>query len=205
MLAGHVIGFAHITIVSWLLIRSVSCTASIGPTQNPILVNSSRAYIIISLSLLLVHWARKRRTMTTHLHQSSLEGVLDFSLPFSLTSEQHESARNLVIGLTQHYGPERTVRKGYRPATLIQATLEHVASPDTFMTFFLSYVFDVLCPKEGTTTDSDITHILSYFEGFSSWDSEQINKLHEGLEKFGDYIIENFLLPRKWIICLHMR
>jgi hypothetical protein len=33
-----------------------------------------------------------------------------------------------------HYGSETTVGKGYRPAALIQATLEHVPSPDTFMT-----------------------------------------------------------------------
>jgi hypothetical protein len=144
--------------------------------------------------------------MATHRHQSSLEGVLDFSIPLSLTPQQHESARNLVIRLIWHYGPEKTVRKGYRPATLIQATLEHVASPDTFMTFFLSYIYDDLHLEEGSTGDSDITHSLSYLEGFSSWEPEQINKLHGGLERFAEYIVENFFLPRALIphfyICL---
>jgi hypothetical protein len=136
--------------------------------------------------------------MANHRHQSSLEGVLDFSIPLSLTPQQHESARNLVIRLVRHYGLEKTVRKGYRPAALIQATLEHVTSPDTFMTFFLSYIYEDLCSDEGHAVvgDSDITHALVFFEGFSSWEPEQIHKLHEGLEKFAEYIVENFLLPR---------
>lgn len=73
--------------------------------------------------------------MTTHRHQSSLEGVLDFSIPLSLTSQQRESAVGHVAKLVRQYGPERTVRKGYRPAALIQAILEHVLSPDTFFDF----------------------------------------------------------------------
>ncbi|KAJ5201644.1 uncharacterized protein N7498_006307 [Penicillium cinerascens] len=128
-------------------------------------------------------------------HQSSLEGVLDLSIPLSLTPQQHESARNLVIRLVRHYGPEKTVRNGYRPAALIQATLEHVTSPDTFMTFFLSYIYEYLCSDEGHTVNSDITHALVFFEGFSSWEPEQINKLYESLEKFAEYIVANFLLP----------
>jgi hypothetical protein len=144
--------------------------------------------------------------MATHRHQSSLEGVLDFSIPLPLTPQQHESARNLVIRLVRHYGSEKTVRKGYRPAALIQATLEHVTSPDTFMTFFLTYIYEDLHSDERHAVDSDITHALVFFEGFSSWEPEQINKLHEGLEKFAEYIVENFFLPRSLIpyiyICL---
>lgn len=144
--------------------------------------------------------------MATHRHQSSLEGVLDFSIPLSLTPQQHESARNLVVRLVRHYGSEKTVRKGYRPAALIQATLEHVTSLDTFMAFFLTYIYEDLHSDERHAVDSDITRALVFFEGFSSWEPEQINKLHEGLEKFAEYIVENFLLPRSLIpyiyICL---
>ncbi|KAJ5254038.1 hypothetical protein N7524_011218 [Penicillium chrysogenum] len=112
-----------------------------------------------------------------------------------LIPQQHESARNLVIMLVRHYGSEKTVGKGYRPAALIQATPEHVPSPDTFMTFFLSYIYEDLRSDEGHVVDSDITHALAFFEGFFSWEPEQINKLHEGLEKFAEYIVGNFLLP----------
>ncbi|KAJ5971713.1 uncharacterized protein N7479_001631 [Penicillium vulpinum] len=133
--------------------------------------------------------------MATHRHQSSLGGVLDFSIPLLLTRKQHELAKNLVITLVRHYGSEKTVRKGYRPAALIQATLEHVTSPDTFMTFFLTYIYEDLRFDEGQAVDSDIALALAFFEGFSSWEPEQINKLHGGLEKFAEYIVENFLLP----------
>lgn len=109
-----------------------------------------------------------------------------------------------MIRLVRHYGPEKTVRKGYRPAALIQATLGHVTSPDTFMTFFLSYIYEELCSEEGHAVDIDITHALVFFEGFSSWEPEQINKLHEGLEKFAEYIVENFLLPRSSIPYLYI-
>lgn len=107
--------------------------------------------------------------------------------------------RNLVITLVRHYGSEKTVGKGYRPATLIQATLEHVASPDTFITFLLSYIYKDMRSDEGHADDSDITHALVFFEGFSSWEPEQISKLHGGLEKFAEYIVENFFLPRSSI------
>ncbi|KAJ5387438.1 hypothetical protein N7509_009979 [Penicillium cosmopolitanum] len=95
----------------------------------------------------------------------------------------YESARILVIRLVQYYGLEKTVWKGYRPAALIEATLKHVTSPDTFMTFFLSYIYEDLCSDEGHAVvgDSDITHALVFLEGFSSWEPEQI---HKGLERF---------------------
>ncbi|KAI1833893.1 hypothetical protein DTO006G1_349 [Penicillium roqueforti] len=133
--------------------------------------------------------------MATHRHHSSIEGALDFSMPLSLTPQQHKSARNLMIRLIRHYGSGKTVRKGYRPASLIQATLEYVKSLDTFMTFFLLYIYEDLLYDEGHAVDFDITHALVFFEGLSSWEPEQINKLHESLEKFAEYIVENFLLP----------
>ncbi|KAF3027049.1 hypothetical protein E8E15_007699 [Penicillium rubens] len=99
------------------------------------------------------------------------------------------------MSFVRHYGSETTVGKGYRPAALIQATLEHVPSPDTFMTFFLLYIYEDLRSDEGHAVDPDITHALAFFEGFFSWEPEQINKLHEGLERFAEYIVGNFLLP----------
>ncbi|KAJ6118432.1 hypothetical protein N7471_013899 [Penicillium samsonianum] len=63
------------------------------------------------------------------------------------------------------------------------------------MTFFLTYTYEDLRSDEGHAVDSDITHALVFFEGFSSWEPEQINKLHGGLEKFAEHIVEIFLLP----------
>jgi hypothetical protein len=120
----------------------------------------------------------------------------DFSIALSLTPQQLELARNLVIRLVWHYDPEQAVRKGYKPAALIQATLQYVASPDTFLTFFLSYIYEALFSNEQYAVDFDINHTISYLDGFASWDSERIQNLNEALEKFAEYIVDNFLLPR---------
>ncbi len=63
------------------------------------------------------------------------------------------------------------------------------------MTFFLLYIYEDLCSDERYAVDSDITHALVFFEGFSLWETELIRKLHKGLEKFAGYIVDNFLLP----------
>lgn len=101
--------------------------------------------------------------------------------------------------------PRKTVRKGYKPAALVQATLKHVASPDTFMTFFFSYIYEKLNSEEGLAVGSDITHALLCFDSFSSWEPEHINQLIEGLEKFAEYMVGNFLLPRLLIPYLYYR
>ena len=140
--------------------------------------------------------------MAAH-RQSSLEGVLDFLVPFSLTSQQRESARALVIQLVQHYGLEQTVQNvqnGYKPAALIHAILEHfappdTASPDTFLHFFLSYIYEDLCSTEEPVVDFEMTRTLSYFDDWAEWDPEQINDLNNAIETFAEFIVDNFLLP----------
>lgn len=96
-------------------------------------------------------------------------------------------------------GPSRP-RKGYKPAALIQAMLEYVTSPDTLMTFFFSYIYDLLCSKEEHEVEFDMAHALSYLDGLATCDSEDKDKLNEALEKFAEYIVENFLLPRTLLV-----
>ncbi|KAJ5784127.1 uncharacterized protein N7518_009804 [Penicillium psychrosexuale] len=139
--------------------------------------------------------------MAGNRHQSSLEGVLDFLIPFSLTSQQRESARDLVIQLVQYYGPEQTVQKGYKPAALIYAILEHfeapdTAFPDTFLNFFLSYIYEYLCSTEELVVDFEMTRTLSFFDNWAKWGPEQINDLKKAIEAFAEFIVDNFLLPR---------
>lgn len=97
--------------------------------------------------------------------------------------------------LVRQYGAERTVRKGYRPAALIQAILEHVMSPDTFLRFFFAYIYEYICSNGEPADGYDITTSLSYLDGLAPWKPEQIRSLNEALEKFAEYIVENFLLP----------
>ena len=131
-----------------------------------------------------------------HRHQSSLEGVIDFSIPLSLTAQQRQSASDLLTWLSHGYGLKQVGRKGYKPAALIQATLEHVASPDHFLTFFVSYIYEESCPKDTTVVDFKVDDALSYFDGLASRNPEQLNNLKEAFEKCAEYIVENFLLPR---------
>ncbi|KAF4764967.1 hypothetical protein HAV15_003270 [Penicillium sp. str.  len=63
------------------------------------------------------------------------------------------------------------------------------------MTFFLTYTYEDLRSDEGHAVDSDITHALVFFEGFSSWEPEQINKLHGGLEKLLSISLKFFSFP----------
>lgn len=126
----------------------------------------------------------------------ALSPSLDFFVFLSLTSQQRELVTNLVATLVQRDGFEQTVPEGYRPAALIQTILEHVRSPDTFLTFFLSFIYEYLCSNEETVVSSDITCALSYFDDLALWTSEQTKHLHEALEKFAECFIETFLLPR---------
>lgn len=134
--------------------------------------------------------------MALHRHQSSLEKVLDFSQPFSLTPQQRQAATTLFRYLIQHYGLERTIQSGYKPAALIQATFEHVTSKDAFLLFFFSHIYENLCSGVANPIDSDITVVLSFFDGFSSWDQNQKQNANGAIESFAEYIVENFLLPR---------
>jgi hypothetical protein len=63
------------------------------------------------------------------------------------------------------------------------------------LTFFLSYIYEALFSNEQYAVDFDINHTISYLDGFASWDSERIQNLNEALEKFAEYIVDNFLLP----------
>lgn len=144
------------------------------------------------------------KTMAAHCHRPSLGGILETLIPFSLTLQQRESAKHVVIKLMRHYGPERTVPKGYRPAALIHAILEHVAYLDTFLNFFLSYIYGGLCFNEGPVVDFDITHALSYFNDWPSWEPEQIHDLTRSIEKFAEFIVDDFLLPRMPLTRLYL-
>ncbi|QVM09592.1 hypothetical protein D8B26_004247 [Coccidioides posadasii str. Silveira] len=95
--------------------------------------------------------------MSSHRHQSSLEGVLDISEPFSLTPQQSSSARSLLDILIKDYGLERATERGYKPAKLIHVMLDFISSKDSFLTLFFTFLHENLA---GVT--SNITLALSY-------------------------------------------
>jgi hypothetical protein len=135
--------------------------------------------------------------MSLHRHQSSLEDVLNFSEPFLLTPQQHQTARSLLNALTEHYGPEQTSQKGYLPAKLIRSTFNYVASKDSFLTFFFTYLHECL-----TEVNSDIALALSYFYDFASWDADMQRKAMGAVEEFADFMVTQFFLPRAFVMIL---
>ncbi|EAW13473.1 HNH endonuclease signature motif containing protein [Aspergillus clavatus NRRL 1] len=128
--------------------------------------------------------------MSLHRHQSSLEDALNFSELFLLTPQQHQTARSLLNALTEHYGPEQTSQKGYLPATLIRSTFNYVASKDSFLAFFFTYLYECL-----TNVNSDIALAVSYFNDFASWDAVMQGKVMGAVEEFADFMVTQFFLP----------
>ncbi|EDN11043.1 predicted protein [Histoplasma mississippiense (nom. inval.)] len=132
--------------------------------------------------------------MALHRHKSSLEGFLDFSEPFSLTPQQNKAASGILNKLIEDYGLERTGRRGYMPAMLINATFEHVhaQSKDAFLNFFILYIHEHL---DGNTAEPDISLALAYLDGFSSFDTDKKSEIRSLVELFADYMVDNFFTP----------
>ncbi|OAL75678.1 hypothetical protein A7D00_1278 [Trichophyton violaceum] len=139
--------------------------------------------------------SRRSLLMALHRHQSSLERVLDFSPPFSLNSQQRQRAATLLRSLVQLYGVEQTICHGFKPASLIQFTFEHVKAQDAFLSFYFSFLYENLCPGVTDSTEPEVTVALSFFDDFSTWDQNQKEDVNRASEKFAEYIVENFLLP----------
>ncbi|RMJ23420.1 ANK [Aspergillus sp. HF37] len=76
----------------------------------------------------------------------------------------------------------KTMLKGHKPAALVHAFLDDVASPDTFLTSFLFYLFENL--YDFLEVDLDVNLALSDLESFASWKPEKINELDETLQSF---------------------
>ena len=128
----------------------------------------------------------------------SLIEALDASPPFALPSHLSAQATSLLHAFLQFYGLERTTRHGYKPATLIQITFQHVACKDAFLVFFFAYVYQSLCSGAGTCLDADtMVDSASFFATWDSWDSPRKSALKHAIGDFAENFVANFLLPRK--------
>ena len=112
---------------------------------------------------------------------------------------QDQKATALLDKLIWYYGLEQTIPQGYKPAILIQETYRRVASRDTFLKFFFSYIYKIFNDTNEPDVDTDISVALSYVDNFigePSQDSSRIINVKEAIEKFAEYIVDNFFLPR---------
>jgi hypothetical protein len=133
--------------------------------------------------------------MSSHRHQSSLEGVLDFSEPFSLTKHQSDTAKSLLDLFIEDYGVERETERGYKPAKLIHEMLQYVISRDSFLVFIFTFLHENL-----TDITSNMTLALSYFGDFTSWVPAARKQLIHALEGFANYMVAQFFLPRGFLM-----
>jgi HNH endonuclease len=125
-----------------------------------------------------------------HRHQSSLEGVIDFSAQ-SLEPDERNRAIQIFKQIIDHYEPAQS-EQPYKRITLIRVTQEYTLSQNNFLEHFFLYI-----GKEIRLRELNSSYILSDLVQFDSWDTERKNGLEPHLIAFADYLIDNFFLPCK--------
>ena len=129
-----------------------------------------------------------------HRHQSSLEGVIDFSSPQSLEPDQRNRATNIFNQIMARYKPCQTEGKGYKQITLLRVAHEAVISRDNFLSCYFLFVEKDLCQGKDIS-ELSLSQALSRYVNLGSWSREQKKKLQKSVTAFFDYLINNFFLP----------
>ncbi|KAG5295524.1 hypothetical protein I7I50_08297 [Histoplasma capsulatum G186AR] len=126
-------------------------------------------------------------------HKLSLEGFIFPLIPAPLAPEESREARTLFNTMV-NYMPDRTVKNRYKPAVLINATFEHVKSADEFLDYFFTYIYGSITAEEEHGTGS-VHQTFTYFRDFSLWNSMRKGEAVVAMDKFAEYMIDNFFMP----------
>jgi hypothetical protein len=130
-----------------------------------------------------------------HRHQSSLEGVIDFS-DQHLHPDERNRATRIFNRIINYYEPSQTKNGPYKQITLLRATYEYALSRDNFLKLFFLYI-----GRESHLTEqlseSNFSQTLSHFVNFDSITAEQKDELGKSVSAFADYLVDNFFLPCK--------
>ncbi|RYO88588.1 hypothetical protein DL763_005932 [Monosporascus cannonballus] len=115
-----------------------------------------------------------------HRHQSSLEGIIDFSTKPSLETDQRIKAKNRFYSIVTHFdtAENNSNRSPYKRSQLIRYTYEYALSEASKNNFLLAFfqAMGLSIDKDG---DSNFEEIGSAFFDFA------------------DYLLDNFFLPLK--------
>jgi hypothetical protein len=130
-----------------------------------------------------------------HRHQSSLEGVLDFSSPQPLEPDQRNRATDIFNQIVAQYESSQTNDKGYKRITLLRVTHDSVISRDNFLSCFFLFVEKELRQGEDVS-ELSLSQALSRYVNLDSWSRQQRKELETSLATFSDYLVDNFFLPR---------
>ena len=130
-----------------------------------------------------------------HRHQSSLEGVLDFSSPQPLEPDQRNRATDIFNQIVAQYESSQTNDKGYKRITLLRVAHDSVISRDNFLSCFFLFVEKELRQGEDVS-ELSLSQALSRYVNLDSWSRQQRKELETSLATFSDYLVDNFFLPR---------
>ncbi|KAI8647990.1 HNHc domain-containing protein [Fusarium keratoplasticum] len=122
-----------------------------------------------------------------HRHQSSLEGIIDFSAQPPLTPAQRLSAGRRFNQLVNHFDvPDDSSSKGYDRVKLVRLTYDYARSEESKGNFLRAFFEFAELPING---DEDIDLDLG--------DADRQARLRDFLFNFAEYLFQNFFLPLK--------
>ncbi|KAI0527764.1 hypothetical protein F5B22DRAFT_3173 [Xylaria bambusicola] len=111
-----------------------------------------------------------------HRHQSSLEGIIDFSAEEPLGIHQRNDARRRFYRIVEHFGASGAIDRAppkYEPPRLVRYTYEYALSEesrDNFLRAFFRAMTLSLTGQSGDDNDlDDLENIRSLFFGFASY------------------------------------
>ena len=128
-----------------------------------------------------------------HRHQSSLEGIINFSTEASLSDDQRARATHQFYYIVRHFESQCSVEKRrqrdaqYSRPLLVRYTYEYTRSQESRDVFLRAF----------------FQHIrLSFDEDDVDLGNEQVETgLRSALFDFADYLLDNFFLPCTLIAC----
>ncbi|KAK7408568.1 hypothetical protein QQX98_009273 [Neonectria punicea] len=117
-----------------------------------------------------------------HRHQSSLEGIIDFSTRPPLTPAQRLSASRRFHQLVNHFDIPNASGEGYNHVKLVWLTYEYARSEESKGNFLRAFFESADLPIDGG-------------EDIDLGDADRQAKLRDSLFKFAEYLFDNFFLP----------
>lgn len=123
-------------------------------------------------------------TLPHHKHQSSLEGIIDFSSEPPLALGIRDRARRRFYRIADHFDAEggNNANGGYDRSRLIRLTYDYARSPASQDNFLRAFFRSLELPLD-REDDNDLDHL-----------DERVRAAFFG---FADCLVDNFFLPSK--------
>ncbi|KAK5635642.1 hypothetical protein RRF57_011354 [Xylaria bambusicola] len=120
-----------------------------------------------------------------HRHQSSLEGVINFSAATPLSDGQRASARQRFYCITDHFGAHNGNQDTqYSAPRLVRLTYEHALSEPSRDNFLRAFFQAMVLSIEGPGAEAEA-------------EAGDYEDLRSPFFAFADYLLDNFFLPLK--------